>query len=110
MAKIDTCDICLLSIINEERHVACQSAVFEDLLAQIQRAPRESQLEVVDLDLREKIRTGKFRTLDEFKEELDRQKTANAERQSREVRKAAILREAANEFDREFPDPDPVTY
>ena len=70
MVMINRCEICHTNTTGSAGCLPCTQAVWEDRFATLQRLYHGGKLNVDDRTMEQFLRTGKFRTLDEYKKTL----------------------------------------
>ncbi len=86
MAKINQCRICQGNVVNADIHLECLVAELEDLLSEVRNCiiiqTTQNHLPCcgLPLELQKRIVSGSFKTLGQFKEELDQEEQRTFQR------------------------------
>lgn len=108
MAKVNACRICGTSVINRDCHPECEHADLMDLIFEAQECLRQGG--PIPDHLVKRIMNTKAEPLADFKMRLHDDQRRRVAGELRQTALAKCLREAAEEFDRKFPDPNPPRY
>lgn len=110
MAKITECIYCHRNVCNSPWHDKCRGAYLEDLLAQIKTALADGQSPGTELTAQ--ICQENFLTWDQFEKQQAVGRELASRKQLHDLAKHEDMQRAAEEFERDHPDPDPqkVTY